>query len=84
MTGQNNLVTINDSRSILQIGSIRRSDYHQHSHRGRDIPPSSVIEKLLLVSPLNNFKRYFSFCALVPNLANTSVHQFPVHHVVLL
>jgi len=39
-----------------------------------DIPPSSVIEKLLLVSPLNNLSRYFSFCSFVPNLAKTSVH----------
>jgi hypothetical protein len=77
MSRENHLVSIDLSSGIFQIGSIGRSDFYKRLNPKRDedidVPPSSVIEKLLLVSPLSNGKRYFSFCSLVPNLARTSI-----------
>lgn len=39
----------------------------------KNLPPYSVIEKLLLISPFKRGTRYLFFCSCVPNLASTSM-----------
>jgi len=77
MSRQDDFGSLDSGGGIFEVGSIRRSDFcklfsQTNKKRSSDAPPSSVIEKLLLVSPLRSERRYFSFWSLVPNLARTS------------